>query len=209
MSSCPDDFNGVCMKGVQEIERRALISEGQKGTYINKLKGLGAEALGITQISDTYFCPQYFKSYEDIAMKEVGSYGLRLREEANKDGTERTLNLKVITTKGDHSSWEEHEVNVEDVDEMAVILKTIGFKQFFSYRKVRTSFKLGRMKVLFDDIKDFGLGIEVEILSTKAKEEEAMSEIEKFFEELGIRKNNIIPKNSTITAILMKQKSRF
>jgi adenylate cyclase class IV len=63
--------------------------------------------------------------------------------------------------------------------------------------------------IVFDDIQDFGLGIEAEIISTKAEEEKALLEIETLFNELGVKKNQILPISTTITAIIMEQRSRF
>ena len=195
------------METNQEIEKRALLSAEQLNQFKQKLEGMGAKQVAESRIHDVYFCPKAVKSFSELEMNEVGSYSLRLREEEGSKSSERTINTKVITSKGDHNSWAEHEVTVDSIEIAGKILETMGFKPFCDIDKKRKTFKVGRMSVFLEDIRDFGLGVEVEILSSKSDSDKAKKEIDDFFRSTGIREDQVVSKS--ITNIIMKTQSKF
>ena len=88
------------METNQEIEKRALLSVEQLNRFKQNLKSMGAKQVAESRIHDVYFCPKVVKSFAETEMNEVGSYSLRLREEEEGKSSEKTMNTKVITSKG-------------------------------------------------------------------------------------------------------------
>ncbi len=192
----------------QEVEKRALLDRSEYDAVSKRLKELGASHEGMASVKDTYFCGKEVESFSEIEMRELGSFSLRLREqsEENKRG-EATLNVKVITKRNDHNSWEEHETPVGNINEAAKILKASGFKPFCTINKRRSTYVLDGIAIVLEDIEDFGLGIEAEIMTSKEKEEEAKARIDRTLSDIGVRKDKIVEKS--ITNIIMHEKARF
>jgi predicted adenylyl cyclase CyaB len=195
------------METNQEIEKRALLSAEQLAQFKKKLESMGAKQVAESRIHDVYFCPNAVKSFSELEMNEVGSYSLRLRDEEEGKSSEKTINTKVITSKGDHNSWVEYEITIDSIETAGKIIETIGFKPFCDIDKKRKTFKVGRMSVLLEDIRDFGFGVEVEILSSKEDSDKAKKEIDDFFRAVGVREDQVVSKS--ITNIIMRAKSKF
>lgn len=195
------------METNQEIEKRALLSAEQLAQFKKKLESMGAKQVAESRIHDVYFCPNAVKSFSELEMNEVGSYSLRLRDEEEGKSSEKTINTKVITSKGDHNSWAEYEITIDSIETAGKIIETIGFKPFCDIDKKRKTFKVGRMSVLLEDIRDFGFGVEVEILSSKEDSDKAKKEIDDFFRAVGVREDQVVSKS--ITNIIMRAKSKF
>jgi len=190
-----------------EVELRALLAEDQFKKISDELKKHGASLKGEDKLTDIYYCLKKVKTFAEIEMDEVGSYSLRLRK-TEKDGEQKTdLNIKVITNFGDHHAWDEHEITIDSFEEMDKIITSIGFKPFVMIEKVRRSYDLEDMSINLEDIKDFGLAIEIEIMTQKEKSEEAKNKIRGFLKKIGIDEDKIVPKS--VTNIIMKQKAVF
>ena len=195
-------------KMVQEVEKRALLNSSECEEVKNKLIELGASYEGVVNINDHYFCRNDTKSFSEVEMKGVGSFSLRLREQSKVGKPKETaMNVKVITRQNDHNSWEEHETLVESMDESTAILKAIGFKPFCTIRKKRVTYSLEGVSIAIEDIEDFGLGIEAEIMTTKNKEDSAKAKIDRILSEIGIDSSKIVEKS--ITNIIMREKAKF
>lgn len=186
-----------------EVELRALVKD--LSLLKQNIEKSGAKYIGLSSLHDIYFCNKAFSSTEEAEMNEVGSYSVRLRKFSQGKRKSITLNIKVITTKGDHHAWEEHESEVKDFSEAAKILSLTEFKPFFELKKIRYEYKLGEFGIFIEDIENFGGGIEIEILTTPGDEEESKEKILKFLIELGLSKDDIVPKS--ITNIVMKQRA--
>jgi len=195
------------MGNKQEVEKRAILPLDQKQAIKDRLVEQGAKLNGEIFVRDIYFCPNSVKSFKEIEMDEVGSYSLRIREERKGNKIQKDMNVKVITSYGDHHSWAEHEIGISSLEDTEAILKAIGFKPFCRIEKTRQEFKLANKNVFFEDISGFGLGIEVEILTTPEKAEKAKVEIDDFLHVLGVNDSQIVPKS--ITNIIMRQKAKF
>ena len=195
-------------KRIQEVEKRALLNGSEYEAVKNKLIELGASDEGVVNINDTYFCRKDTKSFSEIEMKDVGSFSLRLREqsEVNKP-KEAMMNVKVITKQNDHNSWEEHESSVGSMNEAMAILKAVGFKPFCTIKKKRLAYTLEGVGIALENIEDFGLGIEAEIMTTKDKEDSAKAKIDEVLSEIGIDSSKVVEKS--ITNIIMREKAKF
>lgn len=195
---------------VQEVELRALLKQGESQKIVEKLKSLNASHRGVTRVTDVYFCRESAQSFDEIEMRDVGSYSLRIRDSINgkSSGSDCTLNMKVVTQYYDHSSWRELETGISSRSDAEAMLRALGFKPYCTIEKSRDNYEYGRFNVILEDIKDFGPAIEVEVLTTKEEGEAAKREIRALMEnELGIPKDEIIPKS--ISGIIMRRISKF
>lgn len=190
-----------------EVEIRALLHPNQKQSLIEHLEAKGAVLAETEHLMDEYFCPAHVQRFEEVEMDEIGSYSLRLRKKV-RDGEESIeINTKMITKRGDHNNWEEHEMEISSFEEAEEILFIIGFKSFFTLRKKRFTYDVGHMSINLEDIDEFGSIIEAEIMTLPNKSEEAKKTIETFLQEIGITDQQIVPKS--VTNILMREKARF
>lgn len=190
-----------------EVELRALLKEKEHQQIFEKLKSVGAVLKDEESLTDIYFCPKEVNSFSGVEMDDVGSFGLRLRKTIKDNHARNDLNIKIITSFADHHAWEEHEVKIDSFNGMKAILKGMGFKPFVTIEKKRSNYLYHNMLVIAEDIKDFGLGIEVEIKTSYEKREEAKEEIKKFLKSIGIGEEKIVPKS--ITNIIMRERAKF
>ncbi|OQA52950.1 MAG: CYTH domain protein [candidate division WS2 bacterium ADurb.Bin280] len=190
-----------------EVEVRAIINGKNKKDLEEKIMMLGFEFIEEEQLEDDYFCKNEVSDFSEVEMNDIGSFSLRLRKKNAKGRIANELNMKVITKEGDHSGWDEHEVEIGSLDNMASILKLMGYKIFFSFKKTRYVFKKHNCEILLEDISDLGLAIEIEIMTEEEKAVEAKREIYKLMESLKIDLSNKVPKS--ITNMLMKKNSHF
>jgi predicted adenylyl cyclase CyaB len=187
-----------------EVEVRALIPDISK--LRTTLKEKGAEYQGKSFLHDIYFCRKNQTSISEVEMHEVGSYSLRLRKSRDTNGLEKiTLNSKTITSTGDHNAWEEHETDINNFKETALLLHQTEFKPFFELKKTRYTYSFDDQKIFIEEIEDYGDCIEIEIMTSQGKEDAAKEKILSFLEILGINKSNIVPKS--VTNLIMKERA--
>lgn len=187
-----------------EVELRVLLTPEQQGSLIKQLEGRGAHCVGKEKIVDLYYCPNRTIDFSQIAMDDVGSCSLRVRS-VEQDGVAQVqLNTKAITTYGDHHAWEEHEVRVDSAAELQAILKALGYKVFCLIEKERVKCKLDQMTICIDDIRDFGVALEIEIMANSDTAGKAKQTIKSFLSSLGIGEEQILPKS--VTYLIMQTK---
>lgn len=189
----------------QEVEIRALFKEGDKASIRDKILRSGAISKGLRSIHDVYYCDKSCQKVEDAEMNQVGSYSVRIRKEVKEGVTTISYNKKTITTEGDHNSWKEEEEPRGDFEEANQEMIDGGYKFFFELDKDREKFVLNDMEICLEDIKDFGLGIEVEVMTTQEESETVKENIKAFLKSLGINDEDIVPKS--ITNIIMHQRA--
>lgn len=189
----------------QEIEIRALIKGGSKNSIREKIIKSGAISKGIRSIHDVYYCDKSCQKVEDAEMNKVGSYSVRIRKEIKDGVTSISYNKKTITTEGDHNSWKEEEEPREDFENAKQEMLDSGYKFFFDLDKDREKFVLDDMEICLEDIKDFGLGIEVEVMATQEESEEVKQKIKTFLKSIDVQEEDIVPKS--ITNIIMHQRA--
>lgn len=201
-------LNNKKIKEKHEVEYRALIDIKTFKTLFNKGKKKYSKSFrGPLIIQDAYFCPQHVKKFQEVEMDEVGSYSLRLRREIENGKESIALNTKIIKNIGDHNAWLEREVTVSSYEECKEILKAVGFKIFFELKKSRYSFQDQEINVCLEDIENFQPAIEIEIITSENKTEEAKVKLLDYLKENNIKKENIVKKS--ITNLLMREKASF
>lgn len=189
----------------QEIEIRALIKDGDKQSIREKIINSGAISKGLRSIHDVYYCDQSCQKVEDAEMNKVGSYSVRVRKEAKDGVVSISYNKKTITTEGDHNSWKEEEEPRASFEEAKKEMIDSGYKFFFDLDKEREKFILDDMEICLEDIKYFGLGIEVEIIATLEESEDVKQKIRAFLKDIDVKEEDIVPKS--ITNIIMHQRA--
>jgi len=201
-------MNQVTEENIQEVEIRATLEEVQYKKIKSMILAEGAKELGKEVLIDDYWCRKDAKSFEDIRMDAIGTYSLRTRTRKTTKGQASDINVKVITTENDHNAWDEHEVEVNSQQHAKNILKALGQKVFFSLEKTRESFGFDDKTVVLEDIVNFGYVLEVEILTTKDKSDEAKKQIREYIlDTLSLNENQIVPK--TVTNIMMQKYAKF
>ena len=187
-----------------EVEIRALINNISK--LRKKLEKSRATYKGEFYLRDIYFCNKSYDSLKDVEMDDVGSYGLRLRKSKDEKGKWKiTLNVKAITSKGDHNAWEEREIEVSNLKEAAKILLLTEFKPFFELEKTRYHYTQAGLDIFLENISDFGSCIEIEKMVERGMEDKAKKKIISFLEQLGINNKSIVPKS--VTNIIMQKRA--
>ncbi|MFH1855285.1 MAG: CYTH domain-containing protein [bacterium] len=187
-----------------EVELRAFITKRKKENILDLLKNAPSKK---QYIKDVYYCPNSVRQFSEVEMDDVGSFSLRLRESKVGSKLETTINMKVITAYEDHNAWDEHEIKINSLKEAQKICVALGFKSFFTLEKHRHVFKYRGMSVNFEEIKDAGSAIEVELITEKSKASEAKQKILDFFEEAGIKSEQIVKKS--LTNELMHKLAKF
>jgi len=173
-----------------EIEIRAKIKN--KDQISGKLIELGFEDKGSKQIDDYYF--------GDITLYEKLNHSFWIR--VRKKGEKITLAYKGPTeTDG---IYEEHESNLDNLEEALTIFKKMGLDNPINIIKQRHTFKKNNIEALIDDIENYGLFLEAEIIS----ENEDKSSLKNLFKELNIPDEDIFEKGF-ITIFLQQQNSPF
>ena len=193
------------MSSNQEVEIRAMLSPAESKAIYRHLTAT-ATYQGIRQLRDTYFCPKEVGSFDELEMTEVGSYSLRLRYSIEEGRETTELNVKVITQPNDHHAWQEHEVVLSSFEEAKAILQVMGFKAFFTLEKTRQVFTDGYITFNIEEIKDVGSAIEIEILTTPEKAEEAKQETLQALQALA---PGLQPVPKSVTNMVMRQRARF
>ncbi len=189
----------------QEIEIRVLIKGRDKNSIREKIIKSGAISKGIRSIHDVYYCDNSCQKVEDAEMNKVGSYSVRIRKEVKNGITSISYNKKTITTEGDHNSWKEEEEPRENFEEANQEMIDSGYKFFFDLDKDREKFVLDDMEICLEDIKEFGLGIEVEVMATQEESDEVKQKIKTFLKSIDVQEEDIVPKS--ITNIIMHQRA--
>ena len=195
------------MANNQEIEVRAILTAAQRRTLPKKLRAGSKGGNRETRLSDIYYCPKKTGSFRQIEMQKPGSYSLRLRESREGNKSRTSLNVKIITSRGDHNSWRELEIAVSSLAESEKILAALGFKPFFRLEKTRRTFHMRGVTVAVEDIKNFGPVIEAEIITSRKRETAAKQKILNLSTDLEIKKEQIVKKS--VTNLLMRKMSRF
>ncbi len=196
------------MNNKQEVEIRAFLVPEQRRGIEQKIEEMGGSIEKHLELTDVYFCNNNVKLFAEIEMCEVGSYSLRIRKSSEGGRSEIVeLNTKVITQHDDHNAWEEHEIQLDSFEEGRAILRAIGFKEFFTVEKARTVMRLNECTIALEDVKNFGPIIEVEIMTTQAKAEEAKKKIRELLAILGVKEDQIVAKS--VTNLLMRKWAKF
>ncbi|MGD0818152.1 MAG: class IV adenylate cyclase [Methanomassiliicoccales archaeon] len=147
----------------------------------------GAKPLGEQDQVDEYFnhpCRDFAETDE----------ALRLRKDSHGRITYKGPKLDRST-----KTREEIELDIDDLDKMALILVRLGFRRVAKVSKRRKEYVLNGVTVSLDSVEGLGDFVELEVLGEDA--EEGTSRIERLRDELGLVGNE---RRSYLEMLLMR-----
>jgi len=167
---------------MREIEILFSLKDNKK-TVLKKLEQFNF--VGIKKIFDIYL---YNPKNSDLSPDKNGRLNkcLRLRKKENKS---------YLTYKIDHfdnniwSHSDEHEVEMSDFETGMEILENLGFKILTQIENKKHTFLTDKYEIVFEDVKNLGLFLEVERLSVSKNENisKVKQEIRNFVKHLNIK----------------------
>lgn len=180
-----------------EIEVKAYF-HGTYADLVKQLELLGAQKEKEVTQSDTLFLPAGM-TYGDLV---PGMPVMRIR---NQNG-QFIFNVK--RKPNTESVGIEHETIVEDGDELAKILESIGYKPVLYIKKKRQEYHLDEITICADEVDGLGVFIEVEKLVDDASEtHEELTNLWRFLSTLGVKEEDKV-KHGYDTLIYRKQSNK-
>jgi predicted adenylyl cyclase CyaB len=178
-----------------EIERKYIIPS--RKAIVQKLLDLEAPVTYHAHVIDHYFVPNKLRNLEeqDKWFKSKDGFALRIRETDNDYSGNITTELivKKITAAEDHGIHQEVEMPTQDYSSAKDLFELMGLKENVIVDKDRVVYTVGDIKVCIDEIKDAGIGVELEYRG-KMNEKKALSEIKKLADILSLSENDISEK---------------
>lgn len=145
----------------------------------SKLIKLGAKLEKSKKQLDVFYKPKK----EVRSTLRPGSYILRIRESGNN----KFLTFKALTPiKG---VWEEHELRIDNTNEMKKILERLNLVRVFSINKIRITARLGDFELNLDRVKELGNYIEIGLIDKDG--EKAQNKIREVYSKLGISEKQL------------------
>lgn len=194
---------------IDEIEIRFFTK--RREIIEKKLLSLNAKVVYHGHIIDHWFVPNNIKNNkEKDEWFETGiGYGLRIREQDNGYTGRITSSLEVkrLVTPYHHEHCLENEIEVSNYEEVASLLKSMNMKEFICIDKDRLVYKLDDYKIAIDDIKDFGVGIEIEVMTSKSKAE-IWTELESIAKRIGLDLEKELVEKS-VTYLYIQKMARY
>ncbi|MCS3901543.1 class IV adenylate cyclase [Methanococcus voltae] len=181
-----------------EVEIKVSLENKDINKVISGLENLGFKKSGIKEQIDVYY------NGIDRNFRETDE-ALRIRRSANLNDDLSVIDENTyITYKGKKldkisKTRVEHETEVEDIDVMDNIFKSLGFKSVKPVRKVRKLLRktIGAteeeyIEASIDSVDDVGQYLELEItVESLEQKDEALEKLFSVLETIGINKNNL------------------
>ena len=163
-----------------EIEIKATYENEEKVKAI--LEKLGAEKKKVKHQIDEYYNPP------SIDTRETNEY-IRLRHKSgsNEGVFAHHINLSDGVNK-------EYEVDVGNIKVFKEMLAGLKFPLLGTIDKKRETYIYDQFKITFDDVKDIGKFIEIEVDGEESEIDEKREACMKMLEELGIPRDKICKK---------------
>lgn len=163
---------------MREIEIKARVKDEQ--TILRSIAKRGIKLGAAKKHHDVVFCKPGQRDYEP------DSIWLRIRTE---DDHKVVWTLKKDT--GRQLDSIEHEVIVDDGEELETMLRLMGMELYSDLTKTRQKAKYGEIEICFDKVDGLGVFIEAEMLvPNNADGEETRRELWDFFAELGVERGD-------------------
>ena len=159
------------------------------------------EYIGEKDICDTYY-------YDPLRNNLQPEYDLRLNETFR---VRKTKDKCFLTYKKQHFEgklWiysDEYETKVENANTIEKIIEMLGLEPLIKVHNIRRVYKYGNLEIELEDVKNLGIFIEVEKLSTTETEEMTIKEeIRNFIRSLNLK--NVRELNIGKNQYLLSQK---
>ncbi len=178
-----------------EIERKYIISN--RKVIENRLIELDAKVTFHAHIIDHYLIPNDIRNQQEQAVwfKGASGFGLRIRETDNDySGTiTTTMVAKKLTKAGDHGIHEEIELQIDSYDKAKEFFHLLGLKENVLVDKDRVLYSWKDLKISIDEVKNAGVGMEIEYRGNKSQSE-ALTIIMDFSKKLGLTDSELSTK---------------
>jgi adenylate cyclase class 2 len=155
---------------MMEIELKAYVDDTKK--LEKNLNAIGAIFIKDSKQIDIYYTPstRNFLNTDEV---------LRVRS----TDSEHILTYKGPRIKNDFKTREEHEVKIDDVNELITILTKLEFHEIGRVSKTRKVYKLQNFEICLDCVDDLGTFVEIECKDTTSSKD-----IYKLLHMLGLPK---------------------
>jgi adenylate cyclase, class 2 len=160
---------------MKEIEVKAIIRD--KKSIETKLQRLGCVLSAPVVQKDTIFLTQGI-NYNQI---KPGVVVLRIRQQNDK--TFFTLKMRGVI----ELNKIEHEVTVDNVDEIAAIINKLDFCEVLRVNKVRQKCKYNNYEICLDEVEGLGEFIEIEQQIESGDDKAVSAQLSSFLQNLGIK----------------------
>lgn len=141
-----------------EIERKYRITEKIYNEIIKDLT-LTSKDKEIEFQNDIYFTPIHFPFFGG----KIDNECLRLRILADRNILSYKKFIPASSSEPAHCI--EHEIAIEDIDKIKLILNDLRIEEAFTLKKERIKFKKNNVEICLDKVKDLGYFIELEIIN--------------------------------------------
>lgn len=163
-----------------ELEKSFVLDEENEKRIQEKIKQEGFKLVSEEVEEDTYF------SDKDLYFVK-NRICLRTRK-INDDYLELTYKPKSTEETEKFGKKEVNiELNVKDYEDVKYIIKQLGYIEYVSFKKYRTTYSKNvngiESNIMLDELKGIGKYIELEVLSEKEDKQKMISELESFLDE--------------------------
>jgi adenylate cyclase, class 2 len=163
-----------------EIEIKAQFEDKEK--VKEALASLGAKEEKVKRQIDEYY------SHPSRDTRKTNEYiRLRYKPGENKGVFAYHVNIADGVNK-------EYEVEVDNLETFKEILKNFGFPLLGVIDKRRETFKLDQFSITFDEVKDIGNFLEIEVDGEESEIEEKRAECIEMLKKLGLSEKNLAKK---------------
>lgn len=175
------------MHSNKEIEVKLILTE-QKYNQIHTWAQEHTQFIETQKQTDTYFerstAPCRYTTATGII--EVDPCLLRLRTIDNGPSylTSKIKTFDPITNR--ISNLDEYETAVTDGRMMRLILESIGYQAFATIHKKRIIYQTGPFEISFDDVRDLGLFVEIELKEHGINNHDGITKIHRFIQQLRL-----------------------
>jgi adenylate cyclase class 2 len=177
-----------------EVEVKARVKNLEK--LKSKLEAMGCVFSKEIEQEDRIFTD----SDEDFAAYQPGVNFLRIREQGDK------VLFTLKRSRSNELDSIEHEITVNDADELKNIIQSLGYHEAARVNKRRQQTKYKEYQISLDEVEGLGKFIEVEQF-TDEESKQAQEQLFKFLESLGVFRNDRVTRGYD-TLVYLKEQNR-
>lgn len=167
-----------------EVEVKVKIEQEQ---FADKLK-----RLGFVSTKGKYEKDIYFNGKQTNLKKEDKALRIRESRDLQTNLTRYELNYKGPKLDNISMTRSEVEITIPSMDEIKIMLNGLGFYEAGSVEKVRSYYTRENITCCLDKVTGLGDYLEIEIVTTKDKYNEAISRIQKLLEEMDLSMDDTV-----------------
>ena len=163
-----------------ELEKSFVLDEENEKRIQEKIKQEGFNLISEEVEEDTYFSDQelnFVKNRICLRTRKINDNYLELTYKPKSTEETEKYGKKEVNI----------ELNVKDYEDIKYIIKQLGYIEYVSFKKYRTTYRKNvndiERNIMLDELKGIGKFIEFEVLSEKEDKQKMISELESFLDE--------------------------